>query len=170
MAKLSFLIVLFMTLLSCGRDAEKKNFHLPSEEYKFVQLDTLQAPAISRFYVPVYSHIYLLNGTRKIMLAATLSVRHTTFTDSIYVTKVDYYGSQGQLLKHYIEKPLLLSPMHSVEFVVEESEAQGGAGANFIVECRTKGNVADPLIQAVMITSYNATAISFATAGVKLQE
>lgn len=160
-------IALILLMVSCGRDDMEKAFHLPSEEYKFTEVDTAKAPTRSTFYVPIYSHIYLLNGTRRINLAATLSVRHTTFADTVYVTKVDYYSGSGKLLKKYIDKPLLLEPMHSVEFVVAESEDQGGAGANFMVECRTKEGVADPLVQAVMVTSYNASGISFTTEGIK---
>ncbi len=160
-------ILLSFGLFACKDGQYNTKVHFPSEQYHYVQLDTSRLPASNLVYVPIYSHIYMQNGTRATNLAATLSVRSMNFNDSIYISKVDYYSSQGTLLKAYLDSAVLLKPMNSVEFVVEEQEAEGGAGANFIVEWRAADTTLAPLVQAVMLGTYNNMGISFTTDGVK---
>ena len=73
-------------------------------------------------YVPVYSDIYFQSAEKKNFLTATLSIRNISFTDSFYATKVDYYGSSGEQIKRYIDSAILVTPMASVKFIVEERE------------------------------------------------
>ena len=57
--------------------------------------------------------------------------------------------------------------MHSIEFVVEEKESEGGAGANFKVECYTINTDNPPWsVQAVMTSTANSSGLSFITEGV----
>lgn len=56
-------------------------------------------------YVPIYSHIY--SGDREhipFLLAATLSIRNTDPDQPITVTAIDYYDSDGKLLKKYLKR------------------------------------------------------------------
>ncbi|MEE4608597.1 MAG: DUF3124 domain-containing protein [Desulfobacteraceae bacterium] len=61
-------------------------------------------------YVPVYSHIYSGDKERPFYLAVTLSVRNTDPRHSINLSRVDYYDTDGKLLRRYLEKPLTLGP------------------------------------------------------------
>src|SRR5262245_27746879 len=60
-------------------------------------------------YVPIYSHIYTGGKTRTINLTATLSIRNTDAQNPIRLTSARYYGSDGNLLKEYVPKPLRLA-------------------------------------------------------------
>ncbi len=53
-------------------------------------------------YVPAYSHIYTGNKESPSLLAVTLSIRNTDPSHLIKVLSVDYYETQGTLLKKYI--------------------------------------------------------------------
>ncbi|BAZ50475.1 hypothetical protein NIES4103_30910 [Nostoc sp. NIES-4103] len=46
-------------------------------------------------YVPVYSEIYHHNRQEIFYLAATLSIRNTNLNNSIIITSVRYYDSNG---------------------------------------------------------------------------
>lgn len=156
------LILLAIALITaCKRPGTKEQTKfLPSKEYRFVSPDSASLAYKGTVYAPVYSHTYGENGNRQLSMTATLSIRNISFTDSFFVTAVVYYGSQGEVLKHYIDKPLVLRPMASVEFVVERSESEGGAGANFIVQWAAQKTPAnEPLIQTLM--SETTSGVSF---------
>ena len=161
------LIILFLlTFFACKNDEDKKA-HLPSPVYHYVKIDTAALANKHSVYVPVYSHIYVEDGKSALNLSATLSIRNISYTDSFYITDVIYYGSQGEVLKHYIGSSLLVKPMSSVEFVVERTESKGGAGANFVVKWGAPTISSAPLIQTVM--NGTATGISFVTNGVEIK-
>jgi hypothetical protein len=121
-------------------------------------------------YVPIYSHIYSGNREQPVYLAATLSLRNTDREHSITITAVDYYDSQGKLLNHYLEKPLVLGAMATQRYVVPESDKSGGSGAKFIVVWQSDQPVAEPLIESVMISTKTQQGISFTSRGRVLDE
>ncbi|MBN1927783.1 MAG: DUF3124 domain-containing protein [Prolixibacteraceae bacterium] len=132
----------------------------PSHEYKTI--DTIPRLNYSEIlYVPVYSDIYHVDGTRRFALTTTLSIRNTSQTDSAYILATDYYDSYGRLMKKYLKKPILLIPLESIEYVVEGTNKSGGAGANFIVEWGAKNYSDQLLVQSVMIGTTEKQGISF---------
>src|SRR3954466_3766779 len=130
--KISIPLLSLLILFACKDDKSQK-VYLPSQVYHYIKIDTTDLINKHSVYVPVYSHIYSETGESAIDLTATLSIRNTSYTDSFYVTDVIYYGSQGEVVKRYIDSSLLVKPMTSIEFVVEGTESKGGAGANFVV-------------------------------------
>jgi len=163
-------VLFFSAAFSCNDKKDNSTIHYPSEQYEYISLDTSKAIFKNTVYVPIYSHMYMINGTRPTLFAATLSIRSTDFSDSIYVTGVDYYNSNGQIIKKYIDKVLLLKPMHSSEFIVEESDTEGGAGAYFIIRWFALKSVNEPLIQAVMLSTVSSLGFSLKTEGIKLDK
>jgi hypothetical protein len=120
-------------------------------------------------YVPVYSHIYVREG-EPYRLTATLSIRNTDPDHQIYVNAVRYYNSVGKLVQSYLERPLILGPLATTEFLVEERDTRGGSGANFIVEWACPDLVTEPVIEAVMIGATSQQGISFVCPGRVLSE
>lgn len=116
-------------------------------------------------YVPVYSHIYSGNREQPFYLAATLSIRNTDRAHAITLSAVEYYDSEGKFLKHYLDKALTLNPMATKRYVVPESDKKGGSGAKFIVQWQSSQAVAEPLIEAVMISTKTQQGISFTSRG-----
>ena len=115
-------------------------------------------------YIPVYSEIYVAGGGR-LNLAITLSVRNTDFNYPLIVNKVNYYNSAGKLIENYLEVPYLLEPMASTYFFVSQSDARGGAGANFIVNWSANKQANKPVIEAVMAGSTGTQGMSFMSSG-----
>lgn len=117
-------------------------------------------------YVPIYSHIYHYNSQNQIMnLSATLSIRNTDSTDSIIITAVRYYDTDGQLIRQDVERPVALKPLASTSFFVAADDASGGSGANFMVEWVAEKMVSEPVIEAVMINTSGGQGISFVSSG-----
>ena len=116
-------------------------------------------------YVPAYSHIY--SGSREIpfLLTVTLSIRNIDPKHQIRVTVVDYYETQGKLLKKYIDKPAILNPIESLRYIIPERDKSGGSGANFIVEWESEKLVNPPIVESIMIGTQNQQGVSFTSRG-----
>jgi Protein of unknown function (DUF3124) len=121
-------------------------------------------------YVPIYSHIYTQDKSRTINLAATLSIRNTDAQNPIRLACARYYGSNGELLREYVPKPLRLAPMASTDFVVEQNDTSGGVGANFIVDWSAATDVTAPVVEAVMISTASQQGLSFVSTGRVLKD
>lgn len=117
-------------------------------------------------YVPCYSHIYHGIKTRGIDLTITLSVRNTDPKHAVTVSSVDYYDTTGGLVKRYLEKPLRLEPMMTVEYIVAQTDVSGGSGANFLVRWSSETPASPLLVEAVMIGTSAQQGISFTSRGV----
>lgn len=119
-------------------------------------------------YIPIYSNIYIDQQNQKNLLAATLSIRNTSYVDSLFVSKIDYFNTNGDLVRSYIENLISLPPMGTINYVIEKEDDLGGAGANFIVELSAENNDIKPLIQAIMIGQTGNKAFSFVVDGYSL--
>jgi hypothetical protein len=116
-------------------------------------------------YVPIYSHIYSGDREHPFLLAAILSIRNIDPNHSITVSAVDYFDSDGRLVRKYLEKPLQIAPMASKRYVVGESDKSGGSGAKFIVQWQSAVNVNPPIVEGVMIGTKMQQGISFVSRG-----
>ena len=104
-------------------------------------------------YVPVYSHIYTGNREIRSPLAVTLSIRNTDLKHPITILYVDYYETQGKLLKKYISSPLVLDALSTARYIIHQKDKTGGSGANFIVQWKAHRPVNVPIIETIMIGS-----------------
>ncbi len=116
-------------------------------------------------YVPAYSHIYIGNRERPFMLTITLSIRNIDQNYPLKITAVDYYETQGNLLKKYLNKSINLNPLESLRYVVPEKDRSGGSGANFIVKWNSDKPINPPIIESIMIGTQNQQGISFTSQG-----
>jgi hypothetical protein len=119
-------------------------------------------------YVPAYSHIYSGDREKSFLLTVTLSIRNIDPAHQIQVTRVEYYETQGKLLKKYVKKPLVLKPLESVRYVVAQSDSSGGSGANFMVEWKSEKDdefVNPPIVESIMIGTQIQQGISFTSRG-----
>ena len=160
------LLLVSIILLSCQPEKKAENLKKmqhPSHQYSFVDLNSGAVKYLETDYIPVYSDIYHMDGTKRFLLTSTLSVRNTSLTDTVYIFSANYNDSYGKQLRKYIDSTILLKPLESVEFVVEYEEDKGGAGASFIVEWGADKNSNQLLIQAVMTGTSNQQGLSFLT-------
>jgi len=150
---LSVLLLLFFILFATGGKAED-----------------LGAKSIGQtVYVPAYSHIYHGNREAQLLLSVTLSIRNIDLDNPLVVSAVDYYDTQGKLLKHFIAAPVSLGPLGSERYVISQDDSSGGSGANFIVVWKAKKPTNPPIIESVMIGSQSQLGVSFTSRGQALQ-
>ena len=155
-------------LLSCKPKEVSRTMHHPAYHYAKIDQSTL-APT-ERVYIPIYSDIYFLDAEHTFSLTATLSIRNTSFKDSVYVFSVDYYNSVGQKQRRYNDSVILLKPMESIEFVVDNKDNKGGVGANFVAEWGARPGAQKPYFQGVMIGTTGQQGISFTTEGIVIKQ
>lgn len=118
-----------------------------------------------KVYVPIYSHIYSGDRENPFLLTAILSVRNIDPGHAITLTAVDYFDSDGKLLRRYLQKPVELAAFASQRYVVAESDKRGGSGAKFIVEWQAASKVNPPIVEGVMIGTKMQQGISFVSRG-----
>lgn len=116
-------------------------------------------------YVPVYSHIYTGNKEKPFLLTVTLSIRNIDPINKMEIAAVDYYETQGNLLKKFIEKPKIIKPLESLRYVIPETDKSGGSGANFIVQWKSDKIVNPPIVESIMIGTQGSQGISFTSRG-----
>jgi hypothetical protein len=125
-------------------------------------------------YIPAYEQIYSESKQKLIPLSITLSIRSTCYTDTTIINSIKYHDSQGVLIKSYLKKPILLKPMHSIDYVVDVAKNIGNTevvrvntGANFIIDWGSHRNTF-PVMQCVMNGSVGNHSISFVTNAVSI--
>lgn len=146
--------------------------YVPPRSYEPPNLDDYQAGNISLeklpirqlVYVPSYSHIYYHGGS-PLLLETTLSIRNIDLDQPIYLNSIEYFNTQGKLVKKYLEQKIKLAPLQTIEFLVEDRDSSGGSGANFLVEWFSESEVNKPMIETVMIGTSGSQAISFTRTG-----
>ncbi|GAA0873353.1 hypothetical protein GCM10009117_25000 [Gangjinia marincola] len=122
-----------------------------------------------KIYVPIYSDIYRGTRAEKTLLTATLSIRNTSERDSLFINRVDYFNTQGQLVRQYLNGEIYLDPLETLDYIIEERDTLGGSGANFIIECYGKKHVS-PVFQAIMIGGLGNRVFAFTANGIEIEE
>lgn len=159
--------VLFILFVSCDKKSSSKEREIISNEHQVPkQVEKSNGDLVTKkVYVPVYSNIYQRTRNDRTQLTSTLSIHNTSETDTLFISRIDYFNTEGKFVRSYIKSPIYLSTFETLEYVVDEEDVSGGSGANFVVEWygNTKLN---PLFQAVMIGGLGSKSFSFVTEGV----
>lgn len=138
----------------------------PSASLQTVTLDSTVKPVAGQtVYVPIYSSVYTWDRQRTIELTATLSVRNTDANHKIILSSVNYYDDRGKLIRQYLEQPVELEAFATTNFVVNQQDTSGGAGAAFVVEWVAQTQVSNPVIEAVLINTSGNQGISLVSHG-----
>jgi len=116
-------------------------------------------------YVPVYSNIYAGPRSKELELTATLSIRNIDAKKELTISSIDYYDSDGKLLKHFLNGFVKLNPLSSTHYVINEQDTTGGSGAKFLVSWTAKQKMNAPIIEAVMVTTRSGQGVSFISRG-----
>lgn len=127
--------------------------------------ETLSLARGETVYVPAYSHIYSGDHERPFYLTVTISIRNIDPSNKITIALVDYYETQGKLVKNFIVDPVTLGPLESLRYVIPENDKIGGSGANFIVKWKADQPVNPPIVESVMIGTKAQQGISFTSRG-----
>lgn len=161
------LLIIGLLLNSCDK---KETSSINPENWKkrtvnYTLSDSLESGTT---YLSVYSQIYSMTEHRTHNLTATISMRNTNRSDTIFIQKAEYYNTKGELIRTYFDKPIFITPLETVEIVIDQTDQEGGSGANFIFEWKIKQNSNEPFFESVMISTSGQQGISFTTQGKKI--
>jgi len=163
------IVALALVLFSCsGKETDRypsKQADWNSKTIDIKQVDTLFQ---GKTYLPVYSHIYHIHEHRALDLTITISIRNVSLRDTVYILEADYYNTIGENIRQYLQRPIYLSPLETIEIVIDEEDIEGGSGANFVFGWATGTGKNPPLFEAVMITTVGQQGLSFTTRGVPI--
>ena len=120
-------------------------------------------------YLPVYSHVYHLGANRPFYLTTIVSIRNVS-SDTSYLLQADYYNTEGDLVRKYLEHPIFLKPLETVEIVISDSDTTGGSGAKLFFDWAVTDERNPPLFEAVMVSTQGQQGLSFSTRGVRVYE
>ena len=168
-----YCFILFSAVSCVNKDpnsTSKGESILEDLEVTPTEVNTLNLKYNDTLYVPIYSSIYVTSSNQTVLLAATLSIRNTSLTEKLYVSTIDYYDTHGVLVRSYLDNPIVVNPMATVDYVIEKEDDTGGSGANFIISLSSDSNTVKPIVQAVMIGTEGNKGFAFTTAGYSIKK
>lgn len=169
MRKTFYIIICCALFIACktenGTLSTQHKVDWESKKYTDGLSDTLES---GTSYLSVYSSIYSLSEDQTHNLTATVSIRNTSDTDSLFLTKAAYYNTKGELLRNYVESPVFLLPLETIEIIIASKDDTGGTGANFIFDWKKKSATSAPIFEGIMISTSGSQGISFTTTGKRL--
>lgn len=145
----------------------KPDFHTQFKDSLTDVPDASDLTTKGTIYVPAYSRVYgAASGEHKLLqFSTTLRIDNTSATKPLVIERIEYYDTTGKLVQSYLAQPVALRPFGSVEIVIPAEDDRGGAAANFIVCWAGSGQIAEPVVEAVMIGSEDNTSYSFVSPG-----
>ncbi|GAA4313503.1 hypothetical protein GCM10023115_29910 [Pontixanthobacter gangjinensis] len=167
--KKGILILLFSALIfSCKKEKEISSYDPVNWEARGVDSSVTDSLKKGKSYLSVYSEIYSQTEHRTHNLTSTVSMRNIDMEDTIYIDKAEYFNTKGEPIRIYFDHPIFIAPLETVEIVVDETDKEGGTGANFIFEWSIKQSSTEPLFEGVMISTSGQQGLSFTSKGVRI--
>ena len=116
-------------------------------------------------FVPLYSNIFIKDWEVNWKLLAFLSIRNTDPSNSITILAVDYYDTNGKLVRKHLSEPRQLNPMASADYHVKSSDTSAGWGGKFIVRWNADKDISEPVIESLITGALGTHSVSFTTQG-----
>ncbi|WP_417602717.1 DUF3124 domain-containing protein [Owenweeksia hongkongensis] len=160
-------LLVFVIFTSCNQAEVPASSPALDWSNREVSVNSLDSLMPHSSYLSVYSQIYSYSPETTFPLTATVSIHNTSLSDSIFITKADYYNTHGELIRNYINKPIFVKPLESLQIVINETDGSGGTGANFVFDWLTQNEGNEPFFEAVMISTSGQQGMSFTTKGVR---
>ena len=117
------------------------------------------------FYVPAYSSVSMAQGKLRADFSVTLSVHNASETRPLVLKRVAYFDTSGKMVESYLKAPIALKPFSTIEVFIPTSDVRGGTGANFVVDWAAAGEIAEPVVEALMVGGVGAGHYAFISQG-----
>lgn len=161
--------MLVIAFISCGKNNSKKSITSENWNTRIATLNAADSLEFGKSYLSVYSQIYSNTEHTTHNLTAMVSLRNVSDVDTIYILNTKYFDTHGKLVKTYFDKPIFLSPLETVEIIIDEKNIAGGTGSNFLFEWKIPKNTPEPLFEAVMNSTMSQQGLSFTTQARRIQ-
>ena len=157
------LVLVLFGLIACQPNSNEDEFEKVNWNQRAASFSDIDSLETGKSYLSIYSQIYSLSQHKKYNLTVMVSLRNTSETDTIYISKAKYFDTHGKLVKTYVAKPVYISPMETLEIVINEADISGGTGSNFIFDWKTPKVCPEPIFEAVMSSTVGSQGLSFTT-------
>ena len=117
------------------------------------------------FYVPVYSSVSISQGKVRADFSVTLSIHNASETRPLVLRRIAYFDTNGKMVESYLKAPIALKPFSPVEAFVPTTDVRGGTGANFVVDWAATGEIAEPVVEALMFGGLGSGHYAFISQG-----
>jgi hypothetical protein len=117
------------------------------------------------FYVPVYSSVSISQGKVRADFSVTLSIHNASETRPLVLRRIAYFDTNGKMVENYLKAPVALKPFSTVEVFVPTTDVRGGTGANFVVDWAATGEIAEPVVEALMFGGLGSGHYAFISQG-----
>lgn len=103
------------------------------------------------FYVPAYSSVAMSRGKLRVDFSVTLSVHNASETQALVLRRIAYFDTAGRQVESYLKAPVAVKPLATISIFIPTDDVRGGTGANFIVDWAAAGEIAEPVVEALMV-------------------
>jgi Protein of unknown function (DUF3124) len=117
------------------------------------------------FYVPAYSSVSMSQGKLRADFSVTLSVHNASETRPLVLKRIAYFETGGKMVESYLKSPIALKPFATIEIFVPTTDTRGGTGANFVVDWAAAGEIAEPVVEALMFGGIGSGHYAFISQG-----
>ena len=117
------------------------------------------------FYVPVYSSVSISQGKVRADFSVTLSIHNASETRPLVLRRIAYFDTNGKMVESYLKAPVALKPFSTIEVFVPTTDVRGGTGANFVVDWAATGEIAEPVVEALMFGGLGSGHYAFISQG-----
>ena len=162
-------IVLSGLVFGCTTPPEMSSINSENWSKRAIDISENDSLESGMTYLSIYSQIYSISEHKTRNLTAMASIRNTSFTDTIYLTKAEYYETHGKLVRGYFNHTIFLAPLETTVIVIDEVDETGGTGSNFLFSWKKPKNCPEPLFEAVMNSTIGQQGLSFTTTGKRIK-
>jgi len=117
------------------------------------------------FYVPVYSSVAMSQGKLRADFSVRLSIHNASETQPLVLRRIAYFDTGGKMVENYLKAPVALKPFATIEVFVPATDVRGGTGANFVVDWAAAADIAEPVVEALMVGGLGSGHYAFITQG-----
>jgi hypothetical protein len=117
------------------------------------------------FYVPAYSSVSMSQGKTRADFSVTLSVHNASETRPLVLRRIAYFDTAGKMVENYLKAPVALKPFATIEVFVPTTDVRGGTGANFVVDWAASAEIAEPVVEALMVGGLGSGHYAFISQG-----
>jgi hypothetical protein len=166
----SSLLVLLVLLAGLGARATTAQAQpaAPIEQRFADSLSALPSEPLSvsgAFYVPVYSSVSISPGHARADFSVTLSVHNASEVHPLVIRRIAYFDTAGKPVESYLKTPVALKPFATIEIFIPAADLRGGTGANFVVDWAAAAEIAEPVMEALMLGSFGSGHYAFISQG-----
>jgi hypothetical protein len=130
-----------------------------------IEMPSENLGASGAFYVPVYSSVAMSQGKLRADFAVTLSIHNASETQPLILRRIAYFDTGGKMVQSYLKAPVALKPFATIEVFVPTKDVRGGTGANFVVDWAATGEIAEPVVEALMFGYVGSAHYGFVSQG-----